>query len=42
MAAATTFALAFAMAAIDISFRRCGYYLGLLVFVISHDRFGSG
>jgi hypothetical protein len=40
MAAAT--AIPVAMPAIGISFRRCGYYLGLLVFVISHDRFGSG
>jgi hypothetical protein len=35
-------ATALAMATIGISFRPCGYYLGLLIFVISHDRFGSG
>jgi hypothetical protein len=42
MAAATALAVTFAMSAIGISFRPRGYYLGLLIFVISHDRFGSG
>jgi hypothetical protein len=42
VAAAAAIALTFAMSAIGISFRAGGYYLGLLVFVISHDRFGSG
>jgi hypothetical protein len=42
MAAATAIPVTFALSAIGISFRRGGHYLGLLVFVISHDRFGSG